>query len=86
MDHTEFNTNLFLADLFITTRGKGSVQVKKMECDICKVHTEKGDCVLHSVKVRGWTGRKLGLHLENKSQADKLLGCIFSSTFPGSPD
>lgn len=22
-----------------------------MECDICKVQTEQGDCLLHSVKV-----------------------------------
>ncbi|CAI5664492.1 unnamed protein product [Oreochromis niloticus] len=29
---------------------KGSVQVKNMECDICKVRTEKGNCLLHSVK------------------------------------
>lgn len=40
-----------LSDLFITTQGKGSVQVKNMECDICKVRTEKGNCLLHSVKV-----------------------------------
>ncbi|TNN70883.1 Protein FAM185A [Liparis tanakae] len=38
------------SNLFITTRGKGHVQVEKMECDICKVQTEKGDCLLHSVK------------------------------------
>ncbi|CAI5664490.1 protein FAM185A [Oreochromis niloticus] len=38
------------SNLFITTQGKGSVQVKNMECDICKVRTEKGNCLLHSVK------------------------------------
>ncbi|KAM6937121.1 protein FAM185A [Xenentodon cancila] len=38
------------SNLFITTRGKGGVQVKKMECDTCKVLTEKGNCLLHSVK------------------------------------
>lgn len=38
------------SNLFITTRGKGSVEVKKMECDICKVQTERGNCLLHSVK------------------------------------
>ncbi|XP_044049330.1 protein FAM185A [Siniperca chuatsi] len=38
------------SNLFITTQGKGNVQVKKMECDICKVQTEKGNCLLHSVK------------------------------------
>ncbi|XP_028263220.1 protein FAM185A [Parambassis ranga] len=38
------------SNLFITAQGQGSVQVRKMECDICKVQTEKGSCVLHSVK------------------------------------
>ncbi|XP_054476803.1 protein FAM185A [Anoplopoma fimbria] len=38
------------SNLFITTQGKGNVQVKHMECDICKVQTETGDCLLHSVK------------------------------------
>lgn len=49
----QLHINLFLSDLFITTRGKGSVQVKKMECDICRVQTEEGNCLLHSVKVGG---------------------------------
>lgn len=40
-----------MSDLFITTQGKGDVHVKKMECDVCKVRTERGDCLLHSVKV-----------------------------------
>ncbi|XP_037110155.1 protein FAM185A [Syngnathus acus] len=38
------------SNLFISTYADGNVQVKNMECDICKVHTEKGDCSLHSVK------------------------------------
>ncbi|XP_071393834.1 protein FAM185A [Centroberyx affinis] len=38
------------SNLYITTQGEGSVKVKKMECDVCKVQTEKGHCVLHSVK------------------------------------
>ncbi|KAI3371423.1 hypothetical protein L3Q82_024022 [Scortum barcoo] len=38
------------SNLFIATQGKGNVQVKKMDCDICKVQTEKGNCWLHSVK------------------------------------
>ncbi|XP_056137953.1 protein FAM185A [Lampris incognitus] len=38
------------SELHITTTGKASVQVKQMECDVCKVQTEQGDCVLHSVK------------------------------------
>ncbi|XP_071358231.1 protein FAM185A [Trachinotus anak] len=38
------------SNLFITTRGEGNVEVKNMECDICKVQTERGNCLLHSVK------------------------------------
>ncbi|XP_019743959.1 protein FAM185A [Hippocampus comes] len=38
------------SNLFIRTHAEGNVQVKNMECDICKVHTEKGDCSLRSVK------------------------------------
>nr|XP_020469857.1 protein FAM185A isoform X2 [Monopterus albus] len=38
------------SNLFITTLGKGNVQVKEMECDICKVQTDRGHCLLHSVK------------------------------------
>ncbi|XP_045892799.1 protein FAM185A [Micropterus dolomieu] len=38
------------SNLFITTQGNGNVHVQKMECDICKVQTEKGNCFLHSVK------------------------------------
>ncbi|XP_016888411.2 protein FAM185A isoform X3 [Cynoglossus semilaevis] len=38
------------SDLFITTRGSGDVEVKKMECNVCKVQTERGNCLLHSIK------------------------------------
>ncbi|XP_077424235.1 protein FAM185A [Vanacampus margaritifer] len=38
------------SNLFISTQAKGNVQVKNMECDICKVYTEKGHCSLRSVK------------------------------------
>lgn len=38
------------SNLFIATQGKGNVQVKKMDCDICKVQTEMGNCWLHSIK------------------------------------
>ncbi|KAM7396563.1 hypothetical protein PAMP_019596 [Pampus punctatissimus] len=38
------------SNIFISTQGKGNVEVKKMECDICKVQTERGNCLLHSVK------------------------------------
>ncbi|XP_022610267.1 protein FAM185A isoform X2 [Seriola dumerili] len=38
------------SNLYINTQGNGNVAVKKMECDICKVQTERGNCLLHSVK------------------------------------
>ncbi|XP_026167649.1 protein FAM185A isoform X2 [Mastacembelus armatus] len=38
------------SNLFITTQGKANVQVKEMECDICRVQTDTGSCLLHSVK------------------------------------
>ncbi|XP_077371805.1 protein FAM185A isoform X1 [Festucalex cinctus] len=37
-------------NLFISTHAEGNVQVENIECDICKVHTEKGHCSLRSVK------------------------------------
>ncbi|XP_054883397.1 protein FAM185A [Poeciliopsis prolifica] len=53
-------------NLFITTEGGGNVQVKRMESDVCKVQTEKGSCLLHSVKghqveVRSHSGHVTGL-------------------------
>ncbi|KAI1888506.1 hypothetical protein AGOR_G00185860 [Albula goreensis] len=38
------------SDLHITTQGEGNVKIQKMECDICRVLTERGHCVLQSVK------------------------------------
>ncbi|KAM4618768.1 protein FAM185A isoform 1-T1 [Polymixia lowei] len=38
------------SNLYITTQGEGNVQIRKMECDVCKVQTERGNCILHSVK------------------------------------
>uniref|UniRef100_A0A3B3I5V5 Family with sequence similarity 185 member A n=1 Tax=Oryzias latipes TaxID=8090 RepID=A0A3B3I5V5_ORYLA len=38
------------SNLFITARGQGNVQIKQMECDICRVETEKGHCLLHSIR------------------------------------
>uniref|UniRef100_A0A3B4EYY4 Family with sequence similarity 185 member A n=1 Tax=Pundamilia nyererei TaxID=303518 RepID=A0A3B4EYY4_9CICH len=46
----------------------GSVQVKNMECDICKVRTEKGNCLLHSVKavdVKKLQGTKMNVSTEH---------------------
>lgn len=53
------------SNLFITTQGKGEVQVKKMECDICKVQTEKGNCLLHSVR---------GHHVKVQSRGGHVTG------------
>ncbi|KAG9339124.1 hypothetical protein JZ751_024155 [Albula glossodonta] len=39
------------SDLHITTQGEGNVKIQKMECDICRVLTERGHCVLQSVKM-----------------------------------
>ncbi|XP_037538743.1 protein FAM185A [Nematolebias whitei] len=54
------------SNLFITTEGKGDVEVKKMECEICRVQTQTGNCLLHSVKghrieVRSHGGHVTGL-------------------------
>ncbi|XP_037834289.1 protein FAM185A isoform X2 [Kryptolebias marmoratus] len=38
------------SNVFITAEGGGSVEVQKMECDVCRVQTQKGSCLLHSVK------------------------------------
>ncbi|XP_061780538.1 protein FAM185A isoform X2 [Nerophis lumbriciformis] len=55
------------SNIFINTRGKGNVEVKNMECDICQVHTEKGACSLHSVK---------GHQVEVRSGGDVSVGSI----------
>lgn len=54
------------ANLFISTEGRGHVHIRKMECDVCKVSTEQGDCTLHSVKshqveIRSSGGKITGL-------------------------
>lgn len=46
------------------------MHVKKMECDICKVQTEVGNCVLHSVKVRG--GLRGNYHCIHKVKHQQL--------------
>ncbi|KAL1247502.1 hypothetical protein QQF64_022878 [Cirrhinus molitorella] len=37
-------------DLHIKTKDKGNVKIQKMESDLYHIHTEKGHCVLKSVK------------------------------------
>ncbi|XP_061750190.1 protein FAM185A [Nerophis ophidion] len=55
------------SNIVINTRGKGNVEVKNMECDICLVHTEEGTCSLHSVK---------GRHVEVRSGGDVSVGTV----------
>ncbi|OXB61671.1 hypothetical protein ASZ78_016147 [Callipepla squamata] len=53
-------------DLDIKTSGTGCVKVQKMECDNCKIETEKGTSVLQSIKshkidIRTNGGKVIGL-------------------------
>lgn len=38
------------SDLFITVSDGGNVNIQKMESDVCKVQTERGNCVLASLR------------------------------------
>ncbi|XP_067292974.1 protein FAM185A [Pseudorasbora parva] len=54
-------------DLHITTKDKGNVKIQNMESDLCHVHTERGHCVLkslkgHEVKVQSTGGNVTGLN------------------------
>ncbi|XP_020510767.2 protein FAM185A [Labrus bergylta] len=53
------------SNVLITAQGQGNVQVRKMECDVCKVHTEKGNCLLHSIR---------GHRVEVRSQGGHVTG------------
>ncbi|XP_041650967.1 protein FAM185A [Cheilinus undulatus] len=53
------------SNVLISTQGKGNVQVRKMECDTCKVQTEEGNCLLHSIRSH---------HVEVKSQGGHVTG------------
>ncbi|KFP00288.1 Protein FAM185A, partial [Calypte anna] len=44
------NKTLLILDLDIKTSGTGCVKIQKMECDNCKIETEKGTSVLQSIK------------------------------------
>ncbi|KAK2535579.1 Fam185a [Columba livia] len=53
-------------DLDIKTSGTGCVKIKKIECDNCKIETEKGTSVLQSIKshkidIRTNGGKVIGL-------------------------
>ncbi|RXN06906.1 protein FAM185A [Labeo rohita] len=37
-------------DLYIKTKDQGNVKIQNMESDLCHIHTERGHCVLKSVK------------------------------------
>lgn len=51
------------SNIFISARGKAAVQVRKMECDICKVQTEEGHCLLHSIRSHQVEVRSRGGHV-----------------------
>ncbi|NXA23775.1 F185A protein, partial [Ibidorhyncha struthersii] len=48
--HSVANKTLLILDLDIKTSGTGCVKIQKMECDNCKIETEKGTSVLQSIK------------------------------------
>ncbi|XP_043083252.1 protein FAM185A [Puntigrus tetrazona] len=53
-------------DLHIKSKDKGNVKIQEMESDLCHVHTERGHCVLksvkgHEVQVRSTGGNVTGL-------------------------
>lgn len=50
--HSVANKTLFILDLDIKTSGTGCVKIQKIECDNCKIETEKGTSVLQSIKVQ----------------------------------
>ncbi|KAJ1161705.1 hypothetical protein NDU88_002186 [Pleurodeles waltl] len=52
-------------DLDIKTFGNGSVKIQKVECDNCKIETEKGDSLLQSVKSH---------HIYVRANGGKIVG------------
>lgn len=50
--HSDANKTLLILDLDIKTSGTGCVKIQKIECDNCKIETEKGTSVLQSIKVQ----------------------------------
>lgn len=50
--HSVANKTFLILDLDIKTSGTGCVKIKKIECDNCKIETEKGTSVLQSIKVQ----------------------------------
>ncbi|NWR77035.1 F185A protein, partial [Centropus unirufus] len=64
--HAVPNKTLLILDLDIKTSGTGCVKIQKIECDNCKIETEKGTSVLQSIKshkidVRTDGGKIIGL-------------------------
>nr|XP_021401808.1 protein FAM185A isoform X1 [Lonchura striata domestica] len=60
------NKTLLILDLDIKTSGTGCVKIQKIECDNCKIETEKGTSVLQSIKshkidIRTNGGKVIGL-------------------------
>ncbi|XP_009326656.1 PREDICTED: protein FAM185A [Pygoscelis adeliae] len=64
--HSVANKTLSILDLDIKTSGTGCVKIQKIECDNCKIETEKGTSVLQSIKshkidIRTNGGKVIGL-------------------------
>ncbi|KFP38212.1 Protein FAM185A, partial [Chlamydotis macqueenii] len=64
--HSVANKTLLILDLDIKTSGTGCVKIQKIECDNCKIETEKGTSVLQSIKshkidIRTNGGKVIGL-------------------------
>ncbi|NWU93374.1 F185A protein, partial [Upupa epops] len=60
------NQVVLILDLDIKTSGTGCVKIQKIECDNCKIETEKGTSVLQSIKshkidIRTNGGKVIGL-------------------------
>ncbi|NXV84008.1 F185A protein, partial [Atlantisia rogersi] len=64
--HSVANKTLLILDLDIKTSGTGCVKIQKIECENCKIETEKGTSVLQSIKsqkidIRTNGGKVIGL-------------------------
>lgn len=59
--HSVANKTLSILDLDIKTSGTGCVKIQKIECDNCKIETEKGTSVLQSIKVQRTLARSISV-------------------------
>ncbi|NXT05087.1 F185A protein, partial [Prunella fulvescens] len=65
---------LLILDLDIKTSGTGCVKIQKIECDNCKIETEKGTSVLQSIKVQRT--------LPHCLRRDCVVGCSVKTEIP----